>query len=161
MKMKPWITVKKRWVLTEAQKEAIVSLCPSVICVEISSFLFGNLKDIISNNFTKNYSFLLVTDKYSSESNGVKNRISWLAYMLEYNVGSLNSIVTTTPILPWNEDVALNFILTGAGVGAFEALQNSDIYCKPRIISSEEFTTSSPIFISSKSEVILNLGIVK
>ncbi|GAA5815553.1 hypothetical protein MFLAVUS_009065 [Mucor flavus] len=54
-----------------------------------------------------------------------------------------------------------SLILYGAGEGVFEAAQHSDIYCKPRIVSSENLNTSSSVFLSSKPDAIVNLGMRK
>ncbi|KAI9263637.1 hypothetical protein EDC94DRAFT_85530 [Helicostylum pulchrum] len=155
---KPWIIFQKRWMLTENQKQFIMSLSPSSVCAGISSFLFGDLKGIISNNSTKSYNFLLVTDKYTYGFYQFKSVPStWLNYILEYNIRSLNSIVTTKT--PRENDINLPFLLKGAGIGIFEAIQHSDMYCKPRIMQSEDSTTSSSVFLNSKPDAIVNLDI--
>ncbi|KAG2235803.1 hypothetical protein INT48_001029 [Thamnidium elegans] len=56
-------------------------------------------------------------------------------------------------------EINLRSLLEGAGIGIFEAIQNSDIYCKPRIMSSEDLTTSSSVFLNSKPDAIINLDI--
>ncbi|KAI9274962.1 hypothetical protein EDC94DRAFT_3472 [Helicostylum pulchrum] len=157
-KTNPWIMFKKRWMLTENQKQFIISLSPSSVCAGISSFLFGDLKGIISNNSTKSYTFLLVTDKYSCEFDpSEKMPLTWLAYILEYNRRSLNAIVTS--ITPRESDIILPFLLEGVGIGIFEAVQHSDMYRKPLIMESEDLSVSSPVFLNSKPDAIVNLGI--
>ncbi|GAA5804836.1 hypothetical protein HPULCUR_010344 [Helicostylum pulchrum] len=154
----PWIMFKKKWMLTENQKKFISSLSPLSVCAGISSFLFSDLKGIISNNSTKSYKFLLVTDRYTywfAESESVD--LTWLKYILEYNRRSLNFIVTTKAqrrniIIP-------SFLLAGAGICTFEAIQHSDMYCKPRIMQSKDLTTSSSVFLNSKPDAIVNLDI--
>ncbi|GAA5800888.1 hypothetical protein HPULCUR_006327 [Helicostylum pulchrum] len=47
----------------------------------------------------------------------------------------------------------------GAGIGIFEAIQHSDMYCKPHIMQSEDSTTSSSVFLNSKPDAIVNLDI--
>ncbi|GAA5794836.1 hypothetical protein HPULCUR_000184 [Helicostylum pulchrum] len=142
-KTNPWIMFKKRWMLTENQKQFIISLSPSSLCAGISSFLFGDLK---------------VTDKYSCEFDpSEKMPLTWLAYILEYNRRSLNAIVTS--ITPRESDIILPFLLEGVGIGIFEAVQHSDMYRKPLIMESEDLSASSPVFLNSKPDAIVNLDI--
>ncbi|GAA5802043.1 hypothetical protein HPULCUR_007503 [Helicostylum pulchrum] len=47
--------------------------------------------------------------------------------------------------------------LKGACIGIFEAIQHSDMYCKPHIMQSEDPTTSSSVFLNSKPDAIVNL----
>ncbi|KAI9255880.1 hypothetical protein EDC94DRAFT_678176 [Helicostylum pulchrum] len=155
---RPWIMFKKKWMLTENQKKFIASLSPLSLCARISSFLFSDLKGIISNNSTKSYKFLLVTDKYTYgifQSESVN--LTWLKYILDYNRRSLNYIVTT--ITPTESDIEPPFLLAGAGISVFEAIQHSDMYCKPHILQSEDSTTSSSVFLNSKPDAIVNLDI--
>ncbi|GAA5800284.1 hypothetical protein HPULCUR_005710 [Helicostylum pulchrum] len=124
---KPWIMFKNEWMLTENQKQFIMSLSPLIVCAGISSFLFSDLKGMISNNSTKSYKFFLVTDKYSCEFDpSEKMPLTWLAYILEYNRRSLNSIFTS--IAPWESVIIPSYLIMGAGVGIFEAVQHSDMY---------------------------------
>ncbi|GAA5800341.1 hypothetical protein HPULCUR_005768 [Helicostylum pulchrum] len=87
----PWIMFKKKWMLTENQKQFIMSLSPLSVCAEISSFLFSDLK--------------------------------------------------------------------GTCIGICEAIQHSDMYCKPHIMQSEDSITSSSVFLNSKPDAIVNLDI--
>ncbi|KAI9259772.1 hypothetical protein EDC94DRAFT_152955 [Helicostylum pulchrum] len=153
-----WIIFQKRWMLTENQKQFITSLSPLSVCAEISSFLFSNLKGIISNNSTKSYRFLLVTDKYTYGLNQSESvTLTWLEYILEYSRRSLNYIATS--ITPRESDIKPSFLLKGAGFGIFGAIQHSDMYCKPHIMQSKDSTTSSSVFLNSKPDVIVNLDI--
>ncbi|GAA5806592.1 hypothetical protein HPULCUR_012132 [Helicostylum pulchrum] len=155
---KPWIIFQKRWMLTENQKQFIMSLSPLSVCAGISSFLFSDLKDMFSNNSTKSYKFLLVTDKYTygfDQSESVN--LTWLEYILEYNRRSLNYIVTN--IDPLESDIEPPFLLKGAGIGIFEAVRHSVMYGKPLIMQSEDLSTSSSVFLNSKPDVIVNLDI--
>ncbi|GAA5800242.1 hypothetical protein HPULCUR_005667 [Helicostylum pulchrum] len=154
---KPWIKFKKRWMLTENQKQFIMSLSPLSVCAGISSFIFRDLKDIISNNSTKSYKFLLVTDEYTYGS-GLSDYVTltWLAYILEYNRRSLNSIVTN--IDPTKNNIMPSTLLEGASIGIFEAIQHSDMYRKPLIMQSEDPTASSSVFLNSKPDAIISLG---
>ncbi|GAA5815457.1 hypothetical protein MFLAVUS_008968 [Mucor flavus] len=147
------------WKLTEVQKEFIQSLCPFIIRTAIDVTLFGNMKDIISNNFSKSYEFLLLMDKYSNQYNRYNGMVPRLAYILECNRRSLNCITTINKIEPKEKDIDPSFLLYGASKGVFEAIQHSDIYCKPRIVSSEDSNTSSSVFLNSKPDAIVNLDI--
>ncbi|GAA5798335.1 hypothetical protein HPULCUR_003737 [Helicostylum pulchrum] len=154
----PWVRFRNEWMLTENQKIFIASISPLSVNAEISSFLFGYLKDIVSNNFTKSYKFLLAKDIYFEPYNTFEQvNLKWLEYILEYNRRSLNSIVTS--VAPWESDIVPKFLLRGAGIGIFEAIQHSDMYCKPLIIQSEDLSTSSSVFLNSKPDVIVNLDI--
>ncbi|KAI9261334.1 hypothetical protein EDC94DRAFT_127399 [Helicostylum pulchrum] len=144
--------------LTENQKRFIMSLSPLSVCTEIGSFLFSDLKGIISNNSTKSYKFLLVMDKYTyglGQSESVT--LKWLTYTLEYSRRSLNYIITTKT--PRESDIIPSFLLKGACIGIFEAIQHSYMYCKPHIMQSEDPTTSSSVFLNSKPDAIINLDI--
>ncbi|GAA5804855.1 hypothetical protein HPULCUR_010363 [Helicostylum pulchrum] len=105
METEPWIMFEKSWMLTEDQKQFIMSLSPLSVCAGISSFLFSDLKD------------------------------------------------------PTEGDIKPTFLLTGAGIGIFEAVKHSDMYCKPRIMQSKDSTTSSSVFLNSKPDAIVNLDI--
>ena len=154
----PWIIFQKRWMLTENQKQFIMSLSPLSVCAGISSFLFSDLKGIISNNSTKSYKFLLVMDNYTCKLDLPESvTLTWLEYILEYNRRSLNSIVTT--ITPTGQGITPSSLLEGARIGTFEAIQHSDMYRKPHIMQSEDSTTSSSVFLNSKPDAIVNLGI--
>ncbi|GAA5806599.1 hypothetical protein HPULCUR_012139 [Helicostylum pulchrum] len=154
----PWIIFQKSWMLTENQKQFIMTLSPLSVCAGISSFLFSDLNDMISNNSIKSYKFLLVMDEYSCKFDPFeKMTLTWLEYILEYNRRSLNYIVTN--IDPLESDTTPSFLLAGAGISIFEAVQHSDMYCKPRIIQSEDSTASSSVFRNSKPDAIVNLDI--
>ncbi|GAA5808493.1 hypothetical protein MFLAVUS_001884 [Mucor flavus] len=58
-----------------------------------------------------------------------------------------------------NMGFGLQNILEGAVRYMFDALQNSDVYSKPRILSTENSATSSSIFLKSKPDAILNIDI--
>ncbi|KAG2230585.1 hypothetical protein INT48_006890 [Thamnidium elegans] len=50
-------------------------------------------------------------------------------------------------------------IIEGAARYSFDAVQNSDIYSKPRILSTDHSTTSSSIFLNSNPGAIMNIDI--
>ncbi|GAA5812910.1 hypothetical protein MFLAVUS_006371 [Mucor flavus] len=155
MKTEPWITYKKSWMLSEIQKEFIQSLCPSTLCTGMGTALFGDMKYIIPNNSTKSYGFLLFEDIYSNQGNRSKNTVKWLNYILECNIRSLNYV----KINPDQEDIGPDFLLSGAGLVVCEAIQHSDIYCKPRIMPSEDLNISSSVFLNSEPGAIIDLDI--
>ncbi|GAA5800177.1 hypothetical protein HPULCUR_005602 [Helicostylum pulchrum] len=158
---KTWITVQNRLWWSERQKKFINSLSPASIRAEISSFLIDKLKGIISNNFTKSYKFLLVMDEYSYHGYEITRAMrTWLAYILDYDRRSLNStVIIVTRIDPDEKKLSPEYLIEGAGVGIFEAIQHSDIHCNPCIIPLEDSTTSSSVFLSSKPDAIVNLDI--
>ncbi|GAA5815466.1 hypothetical protein MFLAVUS_008978 [Mucor flavus] len=120
---------------------------------------FGDMKDIISNNSSKSYEFLLLTDSYSNRGGEYDEMIPWLTYILECNRRSLNCITTINKIKPKENYINPDLLLYGASKGVFEAVQHSDIYCNPRIVSSGDLNTSSSVFLNSKPDAIVNLDI--
>lgn len=122
---------------------------------------------MISNNCVKKYEFLVLHDSYSSSityihSQALRNfsLISWLKIMLECSRVDLNSRTTVVdPRLSLNP-ISLGDIVSGASLGVIENVQNSDIYCKPRIVPAEDSTFSSMCF-NARPNVIINIGELK
>ncbi|GAA5812679.1 hypothetical protein MFLAVUS_006136 [Mucor flavus] len=158
---------KRRWRLNETQKAYIRSVGPFELCEEISKSLLESLKNLISNNCVKKYEFLVLHDSYSSSityihSQALRNfsLISWLKIMLECSRVDLNSRTTVVdPRLSLNP-ISLGDIVSGASLGVIENVQNSDIYCKPRIVPAEDSTFSSMCF-NARPNVIINIGELK
>ncbi|GAA5812706.1 hypothetical protein MFLAVUS_006164 [Mucor flavus] len=132
------------WKLSEVQKKFIQSLCPSIIFAEIGIAFFGDMKDIIS---TTSFCYL---------------RIYTLIWALDIHVRrSLNCITTINKIELGEYNFKWRNLLYGAGIGIFETIQHSDIYCSPRIMPSEDLNISSSVFLNSKPNAIINLGMRK
>lgn len=160
MKRNLWVSFKEKSILSESQRKIIESLDPFIICAGISTFLRGHLNDIISKNFTKSYKFLLVTDDYTHPEKGrVEGATKWLAHIMEHNRLSLKFTAIITKKNSKENVIGPRFLLKGACVSIFEAIQHSDIYCKPRIMPTEYSNTYSSVFLNSKIDVIINLGI--
>lgn len=80
--------------------------------------------------------------------------------MLECSRVDLNSRTTVVdPRLSLNP-ISLGDIVSGASLGVIENVQNSDIYCKPRIVPAEDSTFSSMCF-NARPNVIINIGELK
>ncbi|GAA5812181.1 hypothetical protein MFLAVUS_005631 [Mucor flavus] len=69
------------------------------------------------------------------------------------------SLVITSQYNYNHIEIDLQSLLKGTGVGVFEAIQHSDLYCKPRIIPSEDSNISSSVFLNSKPDAIVDLDI--
>ncbi|KAI8087466.1 hypothetical protein BDF21DRAFT_450576 [Thamnidium elegans] len=110
------------------------------------------MKDIISNNFTKSYKSMLVTDEYCCDGVRLKDDIKCI-------IDALIPIVTIAKIYLEESEIWSRSILEGVGIGIFEAIRHSDIYCKPRIVPSEDSKISSSVFLNSKPDIIINLDI--
>ncbi|KAI8047056.1 hypothetical protein BDF21DRAFT_435206, partial [Thamnidium elegans] len=52
------------------------------------------------------------------------------------------------------------FIMRGTSRYSINAIQNSNIYGKPRILSTEHSAISSSIFLNSKPDAIMNIDIL-
>ncbi|GAA5815440.1 hypothetical protein MFLAVUS_008949 [Mucor flavus] len=154
-KTKLWVKCKKSWKLSEVQKEFIQSLCPSIICAGIDVAPFGDMKDIISSNSTKSYEFLLLVDQYFNHGNGSRNTVEWLTHILECNRRSSSYLKINLN----RNYIELDLLFQGVSISVLEAVKHSDIYCKPRIVASEDLNTSSSVFLNSKPNAIVNLDI--
>ncbi|GAA5812881.1 hypothetical protein MFLAVUS_006340 [Mucor flavus] len=155
------VTCQKRWKLSEVQKKFMQSLCPSIICTVIGVNPFSNMKGIISSNSSKSYEFFFLVDELSDPDGRFIKRAELLISILECYRLSLIRINKFTRTIPRNRYIDLRLILQGAITSVFEAIKHSDIYCKPRIVSSEDLNTSSSVFLSSKPDAIVNLGMRK
>ncbi|GAA5812689.1 hypothetical protein MFLAVUS_006146 [Mucor flavus] len=155
------VTCQKRWKLSEVQKKFIQSLCPSIICTVIGVNPFSNMKGIISSNSSKSYGFLLLVDDLFDLDDKSIERAEWLRSILECYRLSLIRINKFTRIEPEYNYINRHLLLYGATKRVFEAVKHSDIYCKPRIVSPEDLNTSSSVFLSSKPDAIVNLGMRK
>lgn len=80
--------------------------------------------------------------------------------MLEYNRISFGSNYITPKHLESTEFI-YSQLLEGAVRYMFDAFQNSDVYSKPRILSTEHSATSSSIFLKSKTDAIMSIGTPK
>ncbi|GAA5808555.1 hypothetical protein MFLAVUS_001946 [Mucor flavus] len=153
----PFITDERISELDKKHATLIKSICPIDICAEISKNLPNNLKLLLPNDLVKEYSLFRVTIEYP-DINLDEGLFHWSEYMLDYNriaFGS-NCII---PKRSWNTDFGYQGVLKGAVRYMFDALQNSDVYSKPRILSTEHSATSSSIFLKSKPDAILNIDI--
>ncbi|KAI9261374.1 hypothetical protein EDC94DRAFT_648773 [Helicostylum pulchrum] len=154
---KPFITDKSISELDKKREALIKSIRPIDICAEISKHLPNNLKRLLPNNLMQEYSLLrLLANGWSYKVD--KGLLYWAGILFEYNrifFGSNNVIHKRLGIATFDN----KSVLVGAARYMFNALHNSDIYSKPRILYTEDSATSSSIFLKSKPDAILNIDI--
>ncbi|GAA5811591.1 hypothetical protein MFLAVUS_005031 [Mucor flavus] len=144
-------------VLDKKHETLIKSIRPIDICAEISKHLSNNLELLLPNKTVKEYSLLRLTTKISDYKVD-KGLLDWSEYLFEYNRISFGSNYII-PIRLRNTEFDYSGVLGGAIQYLFEAIQNSDIYSKPRILPTEHSTTSSSIFLNTKPDAIFNIDI--
>ncbi|KAI8067207.1 hypothetical protein BDF21DRAFT_111132 [Thamnidium elegans] len=157
--MKPFITDKNISQLDKHQKECIKSIRPFDICAEISKHLPNNLEQLLPNSLVKEYSIVKFIDEYTSEIKLYKGLLQWSRFMIDYNRISFDSnfIVPKNPLYKSIDDA---LIVGGAFRYSISTIQNSNIYGKPRILSTEHSVTSPSIFLNSKPDAIMNIDIL-
>ncbi|GAA5807513.1 hypothetical protein MFLAVUS_000876 [Mucor flavus] len=152
-----FITDKSISELDKKQEALIKSIRPIDICAEISKRLPNNLKNLLKNGIIKEHSLLKLNPKrwLRKIDNGL---LDWSEYLLEYNRISFSSNYIIPKRLEIAEFCDIN-VSEGAVRYLFDALQNSDLYSKPRILSTEYSAISSSIFLNSKPDAVLNIDI--
>ncbi|KAI8047267.1 hypothetical protein BDF21DRAFT_434598, partial [Thamnidium elegans] len=79
--------------------------------------------------------------------------------MFEYNRISLDSSYFLPKII-LNKYIDSQDIMHGTSRYSINAIQNSNIYGKPRILSTEHSAISSSIFLNSKPDAIMNIDVL-
>ncbi|KAG2234828.1 hypothetical protein INT48_006745 [Thamnidium elegans] len=153
--MKPFVTDKNISELDKHQEELIRSIRPFDICHEISKHLPNNLKQLLPNDLAKEYSILKFTDKYTSEIELDEGLLQWSRFMFEYNRISISSSYIVPKSFSY-KSIGGQGIVFGASQYSINAIQNSNIYGKPRIHSA----ILSSIFLNSKPDAIVNIDIL-
>ncbi|KAG2233241.1 hypothetical protein INT48_001690 [Thamnidium elegans] len=156
--MKPFITDENISELDKHQEELIRSIRPFDICAEISKHLPNNLEQLLPNNSVKEYSILKFTDRYTSRIQLDECLLQWSRFMFENNRISFASNYIVPKNHP-NKYINNDDIMHGASRYLISAIQNSSIYGKPRILSTEHSAISSSIFLNSKPDAIMNIDI--
>ncbi|GAA5798352.1 hypothetical protein HPULCUR_003754 [Helicostylum pulchrum] len=141
---RPFITDESISELDKKHEALIKSIRVIDICTEISKHLPNNLKLLLPNNLVKEYSLLNLT--------------FWSEYLFEYNRIYFGSNYIIPKCLSITDFEHSN-VLEGAVRYLFDALRNSDLYSKPRILSTKQLATSSSIFLKSKPDAIMNIDI--
>ncbi|GAA5808768.1 hypothetical protein MFLAVUS_002164 [Mucor flavus] len=154
---KPFITDESIAELDKKHATLIKSIQPIDICAEISKHLPNNLKFLLPNDLVKEYSILRLTDT-RVKSSVDRGLLYWAECMFEYNRIAFGSNFII-PKHSWNTDFDYRNVLKGAVRYMFDVLQHSDVYSKPRILSTKDSATSSSIFLKSKPDAILNIDI--
>ncbi|KAG2228887.1 hypothetical protein INT48_007052 [Thamnidium elegans] len=157
--MKPFITDENISELDKHQEKLIRSIRPFDICTEISKHLPNNLKQLLPNNLVKEYSILKLTDEYTSEIGLDEGLLQWSRFLFEYNQMHFDSSYIT-PVHPFGKPIIKQAIMPGAFRYSVSAIQNSNIYSKPRILSKEHSAVPSSIFLNSKPDAIMNIDIL-
>ncbi|KAG2233240.1 hypothetical protein INT48_001689 [Thamnidium elegans] len=157
--MQPFITDKNISELDKHQEERIKSIRPFDICAEISKHLPNNLEKLLPNNLVKKYSILKFTDNYTSKIKLDEGLLQCSRLLFEYNRISFGSnyIVPKNPLYKIIMD---EFIVGGAFRHSISAIQNSNIYGKPRILPTKRSAIPSSIFLNSKPDAIMNIDIL-
>ncbi|KAG2232835.1 hypothetical protein INT48_005703 [Thamnidium elegans] len=157
--MKPFITDENISELDKHQEEVIKSIRPFDICAEISKHLPNNLKQLLPNNLVKNYSILNFTDKYTSSFKLDEGLLQWSRFMFVYNRITFGSNYIVPKNLSY-KSISDQDIMYGTFRYSINAIQNADIYNKPRILSTEHSAISPSIFLDSKPDTIMNIDIL-
>ncbi|KAG2235844.1 hypothetical protein INT48_003956 [Thamnidium elegans] len=157
--MKPFITDENISELDKNQKELIRSIRPFDICAEISKRLPNNLKQLLPNSLVKEYSILKFNDKYTSEIESDEGLLQWSRFLFEYNRLSFDSSYIVPKYILVKNITDLG-IMRGTFRYSATTIQNSNIYSKPRILSTEHSAISSSIFLNSKPDAIMNIDIL-
>ncbi|KAI8047316.1 hypothetical protein BDF21DRAFT_209979 [Thamnidium elegans] len=155
--MKPFITDENISELDKHQEERIKSIRPFDICAEISKHLPDNLKQLLPNNLVKKYFILKFNDKYTSKIKLDDGLLQWSRFMFEYNRKSFDFSYIEPENTP-SKSIGYQNIMRGTFRYSINAIQNSNIYSKPRILSTEHSAISSSIFLNSKPDAIMNIG---
>lgn len=157
--MKPLIRDTSKWELDKHQEAFIESICLFDICAKISENTFNNVKDLLLNNPVKEYYLLKFYDEYSSQIQPKEILSNWSNYIVEYNRISFNAKnVTHKSCSP--EKIGPRDIRKGASRYVTDVIRNCNINSKPRIIPPVQNLTFSPsIFLKSKPDSIMNIGI--
>ncbi|KAI8091514.1 hypothetical protein BDF21DRAFT_409586 [Thamnidium elegans] len=146
-----------RWTLNETQKSIFKSLGSFEMFTELGKSLLCNMKTILSNNFIKEYKLFLIETINSKVKVNIL-LLKWIKCMLEHNTILLNSTFSLIKLDSSEMRVSLNNIMFGAGFCVFESIKNSDIYCKPRILPTED-TIPSSVFLNSRPHIIFSIDI--
>ncbi|KAG2233262.1 hypothetical protein INT48_001711 [Thamnidium elegans] len=156
---KPFIKEENISELDKHQEELIRSIRPFDICAETSKHLSNNLKQLLPNNLVKEYYILKFTDKYTSDIQLDEGLLQWSRFMFEYNRISFASNYIVPKSLS-DKSIYSNDILHGDFRYSVNAIRNSNIYSKPRILPTEHSVTSSSTFLNSKPDAILDIDIL-
>lgn len=156
----PLLIDTSKWSLDTHQNKFVKSICFFDICSEISRTPFNNLKDLLYNNLIKEYTIFSLADKCSSQIKLNQKLLNWSKRMVEYYRISFNpkSIIHKHF---WEEEFDCETIVSGMSRYALDAIQNSNINGKPRIVSTENLASCSSIFQKSKPDAIMNIGRTK
>ncbi|KAG2237166.1 hypothetical protein INT48_004668 [Thamnidium elegans] len=154
----PLITDTSKWELNKHQEIFMGSICIFNICAKIGESMFNNVKDLLLNDFVKEYNIMTYYDEYSSEMYPDDNILNWSQYMLEYNRISFNA-KNVTHKGDWFRRSEYQDIAIGALRYVLDVIRNSDINSKPRILPVQNRISSSSIFLNSKPEAMMNIDI--
>ncbi|KAI8047202.1 hypothetical protein BDF21DRAFT_457392 [Thamnidium elegans] len=157
--MKPFITDKNISELDKHQEERIKSIRPFDICAEISKHLPNNLEKLLPNNLVKKYSILKFTGNYTSKIKLDEGLLQCSRFMFEYNRLSFDSSYIVPKSIS-DKSIDNQEIMHGASRYSVNTIQNSNIYDKPRILSTEHSAISSSIFLNSKPDAIMSIDIL-
>ncbi|KAI9252244.1 hypothetical protein EDC94DRAFT_281682 [Helicostylum pulchrum] len=156
--MKPFIRGKNLNKISEHQKKILLSIRPFDVCAEISKQLTNSLKDLLPSALIKEYSFLRIIYDDTSQVYSSNIVLNWSRLMLEYSRISLRS----NYIIPKSlRESSMNSpkLIHGAANCTFNAIQNSVVHSKPRILSKNKSAAVSSIFLESEPDAIMNIEI--
>lgn len=162
--MIPMITDTSMWKLNDTQTKFIKAISVSDICREIGKTLFKSMKDILSNSVRKIYKLVVLKDVYSNDGYFYHPLAKWIEYVSYYNRIFLNPMINLTRLKHTNSFLSYSIffaetsIIYGLKSYMAEIIRNSDMYCKPSIISNENLSTSPSVFFNSKSNIIVSIG---
>ncbi|GAA5817549.1 hypothetical protein MFLAVUS_011097 [Mucor flavus] len=152
--MKPLFTDTTNWKLEKQQEDLIKSISLFNICSKISETILNDIKHVFLGSITNKYRVVMINDEHSSNTLSDKNLLNWSRYILAYSEISTRNKNAINAVSWFTENEKEGSCLYG-----YNAIQKADIYSKPRIISTQDPTTSSSIFIKSKPDAIMNIDI--
>ncbi|KAI9263627.1 hypothetical protein EDC94DRAFT_659080 [Helicostylum pulchrum] len=135
--MEPLVRDTSKWGLDKHQEAFMKSICLFDICAKIGKTVF-NVKDLLLNDHVKEHNILKYYDKYSFEIHPNEILSNWRC---------------------WSEKIEHRNILREASRYAIDAIRNSNINSKPRILPVQNSTSSPSIFLKSKPDSIISIDI--
>ncbi|KAG2237963.1 hypothetical protein INT48_002524 [Thamnidium elegans] len=157
--MKPLFADTSEYSLDKDQEVFMKSFCLFDIFTELGKIKSNIIKDLVLSNTVKEYNMLLFCDMYSSGKYRNENLFKWLKYLLieDFCYGTtMGKNIRDKNI----EETYARYsdVLMGARRYGFDAIMNSDLNCKSRIISVKKSTASS-VFPNSKFDAVMNIDI--
>ncbi|KAG2236863.1 hypothetical protein INT48_002676 [Thamnidium elegans] len=132
-KMMEQITDTSKWELTKFQKNIIESISVPDLCADISKDILLSMKFLLTVSFRSYCRFISIDDQYSSDELYDTTLFAWIKTILDFCRHSLDYIIATREPDVNIKRAFAQYLIKGAAVNAFEAIQHSDIFTSPNI----------------------------